>query len=359
MILNTNLINDIAEKIKRLETNREKLGNFLKEIKYDVDISGGDVVEKRISYKVENFSGSIKVCAVDGGVSQSSYHGLDIILVRAVAVIAKYSDKLEEIVYYPDAFPSPDIEIVSDPFSDEEFVLNTSLVRQRKEIEIAIEASKKYNPDMILLDGSIVPHPSIKPKDKKSKTYQNYIQLIESFKELYSLPYPLVGTSEDSRGRKFCNIVSEKILSKIDSPIVPELKKILNGTRDTNLLYHVLEPGERTCVFKYGETPVTEDLGNHQNNLYSFYLRPAEFDRPIRVDFYSREDPVKEANWIASVISSLYCHSSYGYPAPLVEADLRAKLKETDVDMVHGQLIDRIGLLPSLFKLRRETRPFS
>ncbi len=358
MILNVSLINEIAEKIKRIESNREKLGNFLKEIKYDVDISGGDVIEKRISYPIKENKNTVKVCAVDGGISQSSYHGLDIILVRAVAVIAEYSDKLENITYYPDAFPSPDIEIVSDPFSDEEFVLKTSLVRQKKEVETAIEAAKKFSPDLILLDGSIVPHPSIKPS-KNSKTYQNYLQLIEKFKELYSLPYPLVGTSEDSRGRKFCNIVSEKILSKIDSPIIPELKKILSGTRDTNLLFHVLEPGERTCVFRYGETVVTEDLGEHSRNIYSFYMRPAEFDRPIRVDFYAKKDPVEEANNIASIISSLYCHSSYGYPAPLVEADLRAKLKENDVEMVHGQLIDKIGLIPSLFKLRRESRPFS
>ncbi len=358
MISNPEEINKIARSIIKLETNREKLGKFLREIKYNIDISGDNVLEKRLSYPVEKFDERIKVCAVDGGSSQNSYHGIDIILVRAIAVVSEYENgKLKSITYYPNAITPPEVEIVSDPFTDEEFLLKSSLIRQKIEIKTAIEASKKFSPDIILLDGSIVPHPNTRP-NKSSVVYRNYKDVLEEFKALYSLPYILAGCSEDSRSRKFCKIISEKILSRIQSPIIPELRKILEGTRDTNLLYHVLDEGERTCVFSYGESPIIKDLGEVGKNIYSFYLRPAEFDRPLRIDFYSEKNPVKAAEKVSSIILSLCCHSSYCYPAPLVEADLRAKLKENDVEIVHSQLVDRVGLLPSLFKLRRKGRPF-
>ena len=357
MINDLSLLYGIAEKIKKLETNREKLGVFLKEIKHDVDISGGDVLEERISYPIKEFRGRVKVCATDGGTTQNSYHGLDIILVRAVSVIAEYyRGKLEGVTYFPSAFPQPDIEIVFDPFTDEEFLLKSSLIRQKKEIITTIEAVKKFSPDIVLIDGSIVPHPSSRPQ-KNSVLYKNYIEVIENLKKLYSIPF-LAGCSEDSRGRKFCEIISEKILSRIESPLIPELKKILAGTRDTNLLYHVLDVGERTCVFRYGDSPVIKDLGEKGKNIYTFYMKPAEFDRPLRIDFYAEKNPVRTADEIASIVYMLCCHSSYAFPAPLVEADLRAKLKEMDIEAVHKHLVDITGLLPSLMKLRRESRPF-
>lgn len=357
MINDLSRLHGIAEKIKKLETNREKLGMFLREIKHEVDISGGDVLEEKISYPIQEFKERIKICATDGGSAQNSYHGLDIILVRAVSVIAEYfRGKLESIIYYPDAFPEPEIEIVSDPFTDEEFLMKSSLIRQKKEILNTIEAVKKYGPDIVLIDGSIVPHPSSRPQ-KNSAIYKNYIEVIESLKKLYSIPF-LAGCSEDSRGRKFCDIVSKKILSRIDSPLIPELKKILAGTRDTNLLYHVLDVGERTCVFCYGDSPVIKDLGEEGRHIYTFYMKPAEFDRPLRIDFYAEKNPIDVANKIASIVHMLCCHSSYAFPAPLVEADLRAKLKEIDIEVVHRHLVDITGLLPSLMKLRRESRPF-
>ncbi len=358
MLPNPQEISRIAEKLLKLETNREKLGRFLREIKNEVDIAGGEVLEQRISYPVEPWKSRIKVCAIDGGISQNSYHGLDIVVTRAVSVVAEYENgKLLTISYYPSSLPPAEVEIISDPFTDEEFNLKSSLIRQEREIRVAIEAGRKFSPDIILLDGSIVLHPSSKPA-KTSPIYENYKRLLEVFKNLYSLPYLIAGCSEDSRGRKFCNLVSEKILSKIDSPLIPELKRILFGTRDTNLLFHVLEKNERTCIFSYGETPVTKDLGEEGKNIYSFYLRPAEFDRPLRIDFYAEGNPVRTGEKIASMVLSLCCHASYAFPAPLVEADLRAKLAERDVEIIHKQLVERTGMIPSLLKLRREVRPF-
>ena len=51
-------------------------------------------------------------------------------------------------------------------------------------------------------------------------------------------------------------------------------------------------------------------------------------------------------------------HSGYGLPAVLIEADQRAKLSEKDLDMFYFDLVNKIGNVSSLFRMRREMRPF-
>ncbi len=363
-----NQLGDIADRIKILEGSREKLGRFLREAAARVELSG-EVAEPRLIYSVAPDALAAKrIAAIDGGLSQHEYHGLDIILTRAVGVVFDYRQgKLEKVAYHPHALVNPRIVVVADPTDEQEFAASSSLERQRGEIELAAAVFKQFSPDMLLLDGSVVPHGNDRPS-RTSAAWQRYEAVISAFKNLFaaSAGRLLAGCCEDSRGRHFCEIVAEQILGQVDSPRVPELQKILAGTRDTNLLYHILKPGERTAVFKFSKNPsqhpVLSDLGNSGNQIYSFYLKTAEFDRPVRVDFYGPPDKndgvISIANKIASLVLAVTPHQSYGFPSPLIEADFRAKLQERDVDALHDQLVDRVGITPSLMKLRREQRPF-
>ncbi len=170
----------------------------------------------------------------------------------------------------------------------------------------------------------------------------------------------LAGVVEDSRGTKFCGIVNEKILSKVSHASVPELKGILEKTRDTNLLYWILQEGERTDVFPYSdrakEHPVMKDFQEFGDKIFSFYMKTAKFDRPIRIDFLGEKE---QAEKFASVIFSISSHhSGYGLPSVLIEADQVAKLAEDDIDNIYEQILTQTGSLPSIFKLRRDMRPF-
>jgi len=358
-------IGSAAERIRKLEDNRERLGKFLRASKDSVDMSGADVLENELFKMVAPDPLRIRtVIGVDGGLSMHSYHGMDLILTRAVATVFNYKDgKLGEVGYFPSSIVTPTLIIVADPYTDDEFSMSSSLERQRGEVDLATDAFKKFSPDVVFMDGSIVPHGNDRPA-KSSPAWERYQNVIRSFNALYGISKTglLAGCVEDSRGRRFCEIAAERILGSIDNPRVPELRKILEGTRDTNLLYHVLEKGERTCVFRYSKSPdehqILADIGGAGKNIYCFYIKSAEFDRPVRVDFYAEKDVAATADRIASLVLSTACHSLYGIPTPIIEADFRAKLQERDADELHDQLVDRIGITPSLMKLRREQRPF-
>jgi hypothetical protein len=347
-------IQEIAERISKIEGKRKKLAEFLKSVKSDV----------KLSERVEAFDiNDMKISAVDGGIVKRSLHGFDFVLARGVGVCFCYRNgRIEKVDYYPDKMPTPEL-FVLEALSDLDWVHTTSIVRQRVEIRTAIEMAEKLKPDILLLDGSIVPHYQDRPA-RTSKVYQSYGEMISLYKKLFgkclSENVLLAGVVEDSRGTRFCDIVNERILSKVSHSSVPGLKGILENTRDTNLLYWILNEGERTDVFPYSEKarehPVMKDFEEFAGKIHSFYMKTARFDRPIRIDFLGEKE---QAEKFASVIFSISSHhSGYGLPSVLIEADQVAKLAEDDIDNIYEQVLTQTGSLPSIFRLRRDSRPF-
>lgn len=349
-----NRLSSAAESIKSMEEKRKTLAEFLTKEKGKFS-RNADIMEEKLAYEVvpQNLSGK-KIVAVDGGLSQHSYHGLELALLRAVAVMFQYdNNEKSSVSYYPESSPSPEIILVSDPYNDSG--LDASNERMRKEIETAADAAKKFSPDMVLMDGMIVPHINDIPKEK-SDSHERFLRTVASFKSLYdSVTGLLAGCIEDSRGKRFCEILSKNSIIGENA----EMKEILKTASDTNILFYFLDYGERTCAFRFSGDGLINILGEQGKNIYSFYMKTAKFDRPVRMDFYCRnsEDVAKTADEISSLILSTCCHDSYGFPAPLIEADFRAKLPEDEVEKLHDQLLDKIGMMPSLMKLRRELRP--
>lgn len=349
-----NKLSSAAESIKSMEGKRKALAEFLIKEKEKFSKTS-DIVEEKLTCKVvpQNLSGK-KIVAVDGGLSQHSYHGLELALLRAVAVLFSYDGNEKSAVsYYPESSPSPEIILVSDPYNDSG--LDASNERMRKEMETAAAAAKKFSPDLLLMDGMIVPHMNDIPKEN-SDSHERFVNTVISFKNLYdSVPGLLAGCIEDSRGKRFCEILSKNSILGENA----EMKDILKTASDTNLLFYLLNYAERTCAFRFSGDGLINILGEQGKNIYSFYMKTAKFDRPVRVDFYCKnpEHVAATAEKISSLILSSCCHDTYGFPAPLIEADFRAKLPEDEVEKLHDQLLDKIGMMPSLMKLRRELRP--
>jgi hypothetical protein len=306
--------------------------------------------ENIFSQSSEHDLGKLTVAGIDGGTIKKSLHGIDLLLLRTVGVTFYFENgKLKETKYFPEAIPSPVPEAFFDPFSDVEFEINANMKRQLAEVTIAQEVVEKFSPDILLMHGSIVPHYTSKAEGILLKTYE---QMIEAYKKLFSLAGRtlIAGVVEDSRGKRFCDVISSKVQLNSEDQI------LLQRTRDTNLLTYLLKLKERTFSFPYAEKNhfILKEFPEFSEKISTFYMRTAEFDRPIRIDFLGGEE---EAKKISSMIFPLVKNSSYGIPSILVEADQRAKLSDKDFQIFFSDLVNKVGRLPVVFELRREDRP--
>jgi hypothetical protein len=294
--------------------------------------------------------GKLTVAGIDGGIIKKSLHGIDLLLLRTAGVVFYLDNgKLKQTQYFPQPIPSPVPEAFFDPFSDVEFEINANMKRQLAEVATAQQVIEKFSPDILLLHGSVVPHYTSKAEGILLKTYD---EMIAAYKKLFSSSEKtlIAGVIEDSRGKRFCDIVSDRVQLSSEEQI------LLQRTRDTNLLTYALKFKERTFAFPYAEKNhfILKEFPEFSEKISTFYMRSAEYDRPIRVDFLGSDE---EAQKISSIILSMVKNSSYGVPSVLIEADQRAKLTDKDFQIFFSDLINKIGRVPAVFDLRREDRP--
>lgn len=351
-------IKEIAERISSDEEKRRLLAEALKKSKVH-----------EISQRIEpDPLNDVKVVGVDGGIVKKSLHGFDCMLARAAGVCFHYKDgKIAKVDYLPSRVPTPKPDVV-EALSDLDWSLFTSISRQREEIRMAMDCIDKFEPDMLLMDGSIVPHYTDRPS-KSSEMYENYRKLIEDCKSLYNKAMKsnvaLLGVIEDSRGDSFCKMMKDEMIQdmKSDGISSDEMERIIQKTRDTNLLFWVLEKGEKSKTFPYSskpeEHPVLRDLEELGSHVFSFYLKTAKFDRPIRVDFLRQREKESEEDCLASVLLAISGqHPEYGLPAPLIEADNVAKMSEDEINNFYSHILSFTSNSPGLMRLRRDQRPF-
>ncbi|MBI4019814.1 MAG: DNA double-strand break repair nuclease NurA [Candidatus Aenigmarchaeota archaeon] len=350
-------IRTIADRIADTERKRKRLAAMLR----DLAMAG-------LIRKVEcDALGSRKIVGVDGGIARKSLHGLDCMLVRAAGVCFEYNKgRIGKVSYYPSRMPSPQPD-VAEMLSDADLNFHASSIRLKQEIGTAAKCIDAFQPDMVMLDGQVIPHYADRPA-RSSPIYQDYMGLVGDYMTLFKRALDsgvlLAGVIEDSRNVRFCEIIKKDAVSD-DLQIPPELFPLLDRSKDTNLLYWMLEKGERTRVFSHSDSPeahkILKDFGEFGKMVYSFYIKTAQWDRPIKVDFLgeSEGDNEKRAGQVASLILAISGHhSGYGLPAPIIEADSIAKLSETEIDNFYSQILAFAGNMPSIMKLRREQRPF-
>ncbi|MCX6777511.1 MAG: DNA double-strand break repair nuclease NurA [Candidatus Micrarchaeota archaeon] len=342
---------EIASGIRESEERRKSLAKELREMA-EKDFVLPEALERNLILKVDSSPVNSKICAVDGGLAAQEFEGMDLILVRTVAVCFEYKNsKLTSHAYHPSASPEPKIDALG-ALDTHEFNWHKSLFRLRHEILTAREAVEKFSPEFIFMDGSIVPQISDKPYED-SELRHVYNELALEYQNLFESAEKnncmIVGVIKDSRGRRFIEMLAKRIENEV-----------LATSNDTIFLQFLLNEGERTFSFPYAshekENPILKDLGEWSKKINAFYIRPCEGDRPLRVEFVGDG---KKFEQLASIILSLSrINKRYAYPAILIEADMRAALDKTYIDRAYRELFTFAGLRPSIMKLRRDERPF-
>ncbi|MEM5808300.1 MAG: DNA double-strand break repair nuclease NurA [Candidatus Aenigmatarchaeota archaeon] len=361
------ITDNLAKIISNLENQRKNVGNFLRDSNSLTDLEVTDeILENKIIVQVPELNlENLKVAGIDGGLLKKSFHGIDLMLLKSIGVIFSYQNgKLSNTEYYPDAISTPEPKVIMDPFNDLEFEINSHIERQIKEVLTATEVVDKFEPDILFMHGSVIPHYTFVP-EKGSLLHENYKRMILAYTDLFEAvklkKTILAGVIEDSRGVRFCEILNNIFLTQFNPNLPPEMKIVLTRTKDSNLLSYILQKGERSFVFPYSskasQHPILREF-EVKDKIFTFYLRTVEFDRPIRIDFLGDKGVIDKANFISSILLKLVGHSNYGIPSVLIEADQRAKLQEQELEMFYNDIVNKTGNISSLFEQRRNQRPF-
>lgn len=342
-------VSKIAQKIGSLESSRKRTSAALRSIG-DLKFKIGSLTDDQIINAVEKTKPTCSVAGVDGGLLTRSFHGIDIVVTRAVGVVFDYKDgKVMTTKVFPQKVP-----FISEVNStnDGELITVASLHRMKYEVSRAIQIVEEASPDYIMMDGPLYPHPSTRMA-KGSHLNKLYREVVSLYDKLVATcearGTKLVGIVEDSRSRYFASVLFEKIVPNLQNHS-KEFSGV-EGFRDTALLYDALKPGERTCTFKIHSI---QDL-KYKTRVFAFYIRTAKYDRPLRVELLS-EEPGKDVEKLAPLVYGIASFPRYGLPSVLVEADMRAKLKKHYMHYVQRALFSKSNS-PLVMSLRRENRP--
>jgi hypothetical protein len=316
-------------------------------------------------------------CAgVDGGVQSASLLGIDILLVRAVAAVISYAHRgIYSTRYFPARNPQPKVLVSMERFSPREFDATTGLKRTLEELKtaLALISEEERHVDLLLMDGSLTTstylvyseHSGLKPlADEVLATMES---LVEASQQKGVL---LAFVVKDSRSAHFVEFIG-KLLPLIADEVPDILKigyrRILRASRDQDFMARLLRTGTRSFCLRRGQLDFSES-DSPEVSVYSFYIKPAPYDFPLRVEFAqeqksSDEAAAREADSMASKISSILLplsqfHSAYALPAPIIEADARARLPNHVMDAILQMLRNRAPLLETTRK-KRERNPFA
>ncbi|MFA5125610.1 MAG: DNA double-strand break repair nuclease NurA [archaeon] len=339
----------------------DRLSSLLAPLKSSLSPNGFEEIVVPIEKKLLSCS----VAGVDSGFVSKKLSFIDLVLIKTAGVFFKYKNGvLSETKYFPAPFSFPEPVILRSGLEKDEEQQSVSLVRLEQEVSCSIELIKKFKPDYLFIDGSIVPQYQDKPR-KDSGINEEYESILKLFQKLYKTAEEnacsLVACVEDSRGTRFRQLLQEEILPKSKMQINPSL---LAGSFDASLLDYYLAQGERTFAFPY-----TNNISSHAilkdydkawaESIFVFYLKCSLYDKPLRVEFLCKN--AKEIHNCAEDISGIVCslsslHKEYSFPSVLIEADLRAGLNEQEISVVYDRLVDKLG---GKVRMRRNNRPFN
>ena len=360
------VISEAVDSISALDRKRRVLAEKLLPLnKLNLlEASCEELLEEKMVSPVEKPVLDCKVAGVDSGFVGKDLLALDLVLIRSVGAMFDYEKgKLKDARYFPRFYSFPEPHLSLGGLEVDEFQCNKNMQRLIEEVGTAKSIIEEFSPKYCFLDGSIIPQYADKPR-KDSQIKSNYHKMLSDFQGLYSVAEKhgceLIACVEDSRGSRFRQLLQENLLANKES-----LASQLEGCYDAILLDYLLKVGERSFAFSYtsktDEHPILMDFDDKwAKSVRAFYLKPVAFDRPLRVEFlHTNGGSISEhASKVASVVYAQSClHREYAYPTILMEADLHARLKPQEIEVVYDKILNKLGKGFKL-RLRRDYRPF-
>ncbi|MBN2229885.1 MAG: DNA double-strand break repair nuclease NurA [Candidatus Thorarchaeota archaeon] len=378
------ILSQLVEEIERIEITKKRFGEVMHKIKDSINLTkypaiASSIVNPEFTKNVEATSlAGLRIAGIDGGLVRRQFKSMDLILVRSIAVIFHFGPKEGPTVeFYPDPFPEPQIRPMMLTLSGTELDQLASLERIASELRVTLSVLEKSRVDLILIDGSLFYHPRDRPQSG-SIVYEKFQEVLSLYRQLYNKSMKkgttLAGVVKDSRSSKVTNLLGDILPHILREPAIFELMQgvdyrwLLKLSRDCDTLDTFLDEGERSFIFRYSSelqnnsNSYPDDLSNWASSIWVTYLKTARDDLPLRIELLSANNPENDISKIDRALSVIlplsWQHPEYGIPAPILEADTRARISSSETQLVIDRLMALSGLTYTTLEKRRSRNPF-
>ena len=377
------LLSQLVEEIERIETTKNQFGKVMERIKNTINLAkfpaiASSIIESDFIKKIEPTSLSgLRIAGIDGGLVRRRFRSMDLLLTRGIAVIFQFGpEEGPSVDFFPDPFPEPQIRPMMLTLSGAELDQLSSLERVATELRVTLAVLEEFHTDIILVDGSLFYHPRDRPQTG-SVVFEKFQEVLALYKQLYNKARKkgttLVGIVKDSKSSRVTNFLGDILPHIIRKPANFELMQgvdyrwLLKITRDCDILDTYLEEGERSFIFRYSSelqlnsNPLSEEISNWASSIWVTYLKTARDDLPLRIEILTdgtSEDVWKIDRALAAILPLSWQHPEYGIPAPILEADTRAKISLNETQLIVDRLMALSGLTYTSLEKRRSRNPF-
>lgn len=283
---------------------------------------------------------SFSVAGADSGFFLDNLTSLDFAYVKTAGSYIEYKDKkIEQYLRIP-KIPKKELFLSKSILQKDELHKFVSIKRIREEINLLKHILIDKNPDIIAVDGNLLPQAVDRPQNS-SKLITEYKEMISDFATLYDkakeLDSILIGCVEDTR--------ATTLIDKLDL----DLSRI-NDTIFSDLILKDKEGLGFFCIQESNQNIINQDLEEFGDyKFYASYIKPSN-DYPIRVETTSTKFDL-----IRSMIGFMAVSKDYSFPSILVDADKRAKLDGSEVQTIKN-IINNEFIKFNIRKLRRYRR---
>ena len=155
------------------------------------------------------------------------------------------------------------------------------------------------------------------------------------------------------------------IINEIPQLYQVDYRLILKNLRDSVLFSTLLPEKTRSFLINRGYLIQEKDQIGQDFNPNSFFLKVAEHDLPLRIDFFSKKTmSFQEIQMLTENISQIIVGLSdfnpfFSLPAPIIEADARSRISTKEFEF-YIETLQSLALNSSFLTkpLKRSSSPF-
>ncbi|MHA1473900.1 MAG: DNA double-strand break repair nuclease NurA [Promethearchaeota archaeon] len=312
-------------------------------------------------YSISQLRG-LRIAAVDGGLGLRQYLGVQLTLIKVTVVLYDFDsfDGSPSIRNFPPIYNDEYYSLFSDdlPISENLGRTLAGLRRTLAENSMLINflRSESNLPDLVLLDGSLLPPPPLIYQKNPKILNQFYNACIESYEELYEFCNEhniiLIGSVKDSRSTMFRDMLNRALPYLIANysslKCLQEIpyRKHLKYFTDSEFLFKIIPPKHRSPVFCI-DSDISKRFTKKKTciekiGVFGSYVQISPYDVPVRFEFLSKIDSVyvkKRINLIANILFPIsQINPQCTIPLPQIEAHIRAHLPDTEIELITNQL---------------------